>query len=230
MFSGSAPPRIESLTVEKKFFWCIRYRVTGVPPPQRTWYFNNQLLNLTETILDLESSLSSKDFYVHEGNITWYIKMSWSSIPLTWWWEISYGMHIRLWIGKFFYSTTISISVSLFPFLNGVFFTSGEFNLIIWICVHDTTVMFTHAAMQKFLCVHTGCLEIQRATHVNDGLYTLVVSNALGEANASVEAQFHKPIGKSMPCIHSLIRWWWEVRGGGKMRYLFSLIDSAFPH
>lgn len=40
--------------------------------------------------------------------------------------------------------------------------------------------------------VLTGCLQIEKATHSNDGLYTLAVRNEFGSVNKSVEAQFHK--------------------------------------
>lgn len=44
----------------------------------------------------------------------------------------------------------------------------------------------------NYLYITDGCLQLTRATHVNDGIYTLVAINNYGTANLSVEAQFHK--------------------------------------
>jgi hypothetical protein len=63
----TAPPRIDELQVDQGFYWCINYRVTGVPPPTRTWYHNNQPLNMSDNIQDLESAASAKDLYFDEG-------------------------------------------------------------------------------------------------------------------------------------------------------------------
>lgn len=60
--------------MERRFYWCISYRVTGVPPPSRTWYFNNQPLKMSDTIKDLESA-SAKDLYVDEGKSFCFISM-----------------------------------------------------------------------------------------------------------------------------------------------------------
>ncbi|XP_054160604.1 BDNF/NT-3 growth factors receptor-like [Oppia nitens] len=110
-----SPPRIVELEFENKFWWCIRYRITGMPAVTKIWYFNNQPLNMSETIKDLEIATLSKNDYEIEG-----------------------------------------------------------------------------------------CLQIERATHVNDGYYTLVVINSLGEYNKSVEAQFHKDV--NLPGIAPGIR------------------------
>ncbi|KAI1301438.1 NT-3 growth factor receptor [Halotydeus destructor] len=40
------------------------------------------------------------------------------------------------------------------------------------------------------LNVHTGGLEFRKHSHANDGLYTLVLENAYGVTNTSIEAQF----------------------------------------
>ncbi len=69
----TAPPKIELLQVVQGFYWCISYRVTGVPPPTRTWYHNNQPLNTSDNIQDLESAVSAKDLYLDEGMHFFYI-------------------------------------------------------------------------------------------------------------------------------------------------------------
>ena len=66
-FLCEAPPKIVELKIERTFFWCIKYKITGVPPVTRTWYFNNQPLNMTETIKDLEMPDQNKNDYVNEG-------------------------------------------------------------------------------------------------------------------------------------------------------------------
>ncbi|CAG2115978.1 unnamed protein product, partial [Medioppia subpectinata] len=89
-----------------------------VPPVTKTWYFNNQPLNMSETIKDLDIATVIKNDYETEG-----------------------------------------------------------------------------------------CLQIERATHVNDGLYTLIAVNSLGQFNRSVEAQFHKdvkPIQRPTPRLPKL--------------------------
>ena len=63
----SVLPRIEVLEVEKRFYWCIRYRVTGKTPRIREWFFNDQPLNLTETIKDLQSPAVVKNGSFDEG-------------------------------------------------------------------------------------------------------------------------------------------------------------------
>ncbi|RWS26710.1 BDNF/NT-3 growth factors receptor-like protein [Leptotrombidium deliense] len=45
-----------------------------------------------------------------------------------------------------------------------------------------------------------GCLQIEQATHVNDGLYTLQVINEFGEHNKSIEAQFLEDIPLLLCC------------------------------
>ena len=57
------------MKTDKKFFWCINYKITAMPPATRTWYFNDQPLNLSDKILDLESAWTAKDLYVDEGKI-----------------------------------------------------------------------------------------------------------------------------------------------------------------
>lgn len=99
----NSPPRILSLEVVKRFYWCIKYEVTGSQPRMREWFFNGASLNMTETIKDLESPNSVKNLFVDEG-----------------------------------------------------------------------------------------CLQLEKATHANEGLYTLKVTNEFGTVNFSVEAQFHK--------------------------------------
>ncbi|GFU00252.1 high affinity nerve growth factor receptor [Nephila pilipes] len=37
-----------------------------------------------------------------------------------------------------------------------------------------------------------SCLQLERASQVNEGLYTLVASNSLGTVNYSIDAKFHK--------------------------------------
>ena len=64
---SSVLPRIDVLEVEKRFYWCIRYRVTGKTPRIREWFFNDQPLNLTETIKDLQSPAVVKNGSFDEG-------------------------------------------------------------------------------------------------------------------------------------------------------------------
>jgi hypothetical protein len=54
---------------------------------------------------------------------------------------------------------------------------------------------------------HAGCLQIEKATHANDGFYTLVVWNELGITNRTIEAQVHTGMLYSLPCsdIHSFL-------------------------
>lgn len=52
-----------------------------------------------------------------------------------------------------------------------------------------------------FFAMFSGCLQIERATHVYDGLYTLIAVNSLGESNMSVEAQFHKGLRRNSLAI-----------------------------
>ncbi|XP_054714473.1 BDNF/NT-3 growth factors receptor-like [Uloborus diversus] len=95
-------PRIQDMKMAKNFYWCINYRVTGYPKPNRTWYFNDEILNNPE-IQDLENIWTKKN-----------------------------------------------------PFLAD------------------------------------GCLELVRASQVNEGIYTLVAMNPYGMDNFSIEAKFHK--------------------------------------
>lgn len=37
-----------------------------------------------------------------------------------------------------------------------------------------------------------GCLQLERASQVNEGLYTLVAHNTFGQASLSIETRFHK--------------------------------------
>lgn len=38
----------------------------------------------------------------------------------------------------------------------------------------------------------TGCLQVERASQVNEGNYTMVATNSFGEVNNSIHAEFHK--------------------------------------
>ena len=62
-----ATPSIEYLEIRKTFYWCIMYKITGVPAPNRTWYFNSKPLETSENIEDLESVWSSKNLFLIEG-------------------------------------------------------------------------------------------------------------------------------------------------------------------
>lgn len=62
-----AIPTIDYLEIRKTFYWCIMYKITGVPPPNRTWYFNSKPLETSENIEDLESVWSSKNIFLIEG-------------------------------------------------------------------------------------------------------------------------------------------------------------------
>nr|XP_042908764.1 BDNF/NT-3 growth factors receptor-like [Parasteatoda tepidariorum] len=37
-----------------------------------------------------------------------------------------------------------------------------------------------------------GCLQLERASQVNEGLYTVIATNSLGEVNYTIDAKFHK--------------------------------------
>ncbi|PRD24686.1 UNVERIFIED_CONTAM: hypothetical protein NCL1_43034 [Trichonephila clavipes] len=37
-----------------------------------------------------------------------------------------------------------------------------------------------------------GCLQLEGASQVNEGVYTLVATNSLGTNNYSIDAKFHK--------------------------------------
>ncbi|GFX70365.1 hypothetical protein TNCV_968371 [Trichonephila clavipes] len=39
---------------------------------------------------------------------------------------------------------------------------------------------------------HCSCLQLERASQVNEGVYTLVATNSLGTNNYSIDAKFHK--------------------------------------
>jgi len=41
--------------------------VSGAPTVIRIWHFNNQPLQMSNTIIDLESPWSARDLYVQEG-------------------------------------------------------------------------------------------------------------------------------------------------------------------
>ena len=45
----------------------------------------------------------------------------------------------------------------------------------------------------------TGCLQIEKATHANDGLYTLIVRNEMGSASKTMEAQLHGGKAPTVP-------------------------------
>lgn len=51
--------------MQKKFYWCISYKIAGYPRPDKSWLFNSNPLNLSESIQDFE--VSSKSFFVYEG-------------------------------------------------------------------------------------------------------------------------------------------------------------------
>ncbi|GIY30661.1 receptor protein-tyrosine kinase [Caerostris extrusa] len=62
-----------------------------------------------------------------------------------------------------------------------------------------------------------GCLQLERASQVNEGLYTLIATNSLGTVNYSIEAKFHKdpvliahptfiPQGRIPPPISTIIQ------------------------
>lgn len=55
------------MRVTKNFYWCIYYQVTGYPKPNRTWYFNNQLLQ-NPHIKDLENAWTMKNAFLADGN------------------------------------------------------------------------------------------------------------------------------------------------------------------
>ncbi|GFQ69936.1 high affinity nerve growth factor receptor [Trichonephila clavata] len=90
------------MRVAKNFYWCIYYKVTGFPKPQRAWYFNNILLQ-NPLIQDLENAWTMKNTFLADG-----------------------------------------------------------------------------------------CLQLERASQVNEGVYTLVATNFLGIVNHSIDAKFHK--------------------------------------
>ncbi|GFY56605.1 ig-like domain-containing protein [Trichonephila inaurata madagascariensis] len=62
----NAVPNIEEMRVAKNFYWCIYYKVTGFPKPQRTWYFNNILLQ-NPLIQDLENAWTMKNSYLADA-------------------------------------------------------------------------------------------------------------------------------------------------------------------
>ncbi|KAG8189629.1 hypothetical protein JTE90_009560 [Oedothorax gibbosus] len=98
----NAAPKILQMKVTKNFYWCVYYQVTGFPKPNRTWYFNDQLLQ-NPLILDLENKWTMRNSYLADG-----------------------------------------------------------------------------------------CLQVERASQVNGGIYTMVATNAFGEVNYSIHAEFHK--------------------------------------
>ncbi|GFQ90377.1 ig-like domain-containing protein [Trichonephila clavata] len=69
-FSTSmAAPKIEEMRVAKNFYWCIYYKVTGFPKPQRAWYFNNILLQ-NPLIQDLENAWTMKNTFLADETVT----------------------------------------------------------------------------------------------------------------------------------------------------------------
>ena len=105
--------------MDRKFHWCIVYRITGFPKPTRTWLFNGQRMNLTGDSVSTTSDIENKG---------------------------------------------------------------------------------------KDLFVTEGLLQFEKTTHLNDGIYTLVVSNSMGTTRSTVEAQFSRkdiqPVIPWPPLIH----------------------------
>lgn len=66
-YFNTAVPRILELKMQKKFYWCISYKIAGYPRPEKSWLFNSNPLNLSESIQDFE--VSSKSFFVYEGKL-----------------------------------------------------------------------------------------------------------------------------------------------------------------
>lgn len=62
-----AAPRIEYIEMRKKFYWCLSYRITGIPTANRTWFYNGELLEEDENIQDY--AFHSQDGFVTEGKV-----------------------------------------------------------------------------------------------------------------------------------------------------------------
>ncbi|RWS27970.1 High affinity nerve growth factor receptor-like protein [Leptotrombidium deliense] len=48
------------------FYWCIKYKITGFPPANRSWHFNGKPLIMNENVEDLESVWSAINPYGEE--------------------------------------------------------------------------------------------------------------------------------------------------------------------
>ncbi|GIY82248.1 NT-3 growth factor receptor [Caerostris darwini] len=80
-----------------------------------------------------------------------------------------------------------------------------------------------------------GCLQLERASQVNEGLYTLIATNSLGTVNYSIEAKFHKdpvliahptfiPQGRIPPPISTIIQKQPELEKKDKTLILVSVL------
>ena len=65
LLSCLAAPRIEYIEMRKKFYWCLSYRITGIPTANRTWFYNGEPLEEDENIQDY--AFNSQDGFVTEG-------------------------------------------------------------------------------------------------------------------------------------------------------------------
>jgi hypothetical protein len=67
----NSPPRIRKLELQKRFYWCIHFVISGFPSRNHTWYFNNVFLNVStnSNFQDLpdNNEAYAKSLYYSEG-------------------------------------------------------------------------------------------------------------------------------------------------------------------